>query len=183
MWQKVKKQKSHWKIPGFFRRFFPAKILSKSKKENSWKFVYIISKQCRCPFNLTNLNSNFAFVDKKLKKKKKSLKNSGIFFATYFRSTYSVFSVFSVSPRFSFFNTLEVSSVSKAAKRSSSILRASKNNSSKRNTRKNFCFVLILHRLLWREFSSCWDNARVRVLARFASVVLFSFSALYASAQ
>ena len=126
LWQKVEKQKITEKFRDFFRRFFPAKILSKSKKENSWKFVYIISKQCRCPFNLTNLNSNFAFVDKKLKKKKKSLKNSGIFFATYFRSTYSVFSVFSVSPRFSFFNTLEVSSVSKAAKRSSSILRASK---------------------------------------------------------
>ena len=39
----------------------------------------------------------------------------------FFRYTYSVFSVFSVSPRFSFFNTLEVSSDSKAAKRSSSI--------------------------------------------------------------
>ena len=52
-----------------------------------------------------------------------------------------------------------------------------------RNTRKNFCFVLILHRLLWREFSSSAEIMRVRVLARFASVVLFSFSALYASAQ
>ena len=99
-------------FPGFFseKPETPIKITT----EYSWNFVNILAKHFICPFKSDE------FLNKVENNPKKLLKNS-VIFRHFFRYTYSVFSVFSVSPRFSFFNTLEVSSDSKAAKRSSSI--------------------------------------------------------------
>ena len=56
-------------VPTSFRQEFSKKIAKcYEKRKNSWKFVYILAKQCRSHFNLTNIfdkkiqNSNFAQI-------------------------------------------------------------------------------------------------------------------------
>ena len=56
--------KEHYRVfQQVLNRNLAKNLLKSQKTKNSWDFVYVLAKHCRCPFNLTNfLGKNFQIL-------------------------------------------------------------------------------------------------------------------------
>ena len=177
MTKRLKKQKL-LKKSGIFRHFFPEKIYQipnfpgffsekpetpiKITTEYSWNFVNILAKHFICPFKSDE------FLNKVENFPKKMLKNSGIFSAVFSVHLLGIFGIFGISPLLLFQYTWSVFSFKSGKKIFIHFFRQTETN-----TR-----IFVLFWFCIGYFDENFHNARARQSARFASVVLFCFSAL-----